>query len=588
MCVHDRFCAPISDFLNMFFQSQHRRDCAAKQGERQKTLDGLPSSFFEACTESDNKVLDLSLSELVQRHNAGSLSTASILNAYGKKVVSAQKATNCLTGVMIQEALVPKVPAPSTSSDGTDIPEQPAKLLSGVPVSIKDCIDIEGYDTTVGYSSKVNHPASSSSAIVRLLHDAGAITHVKTTVPPGLLGLETSSDLFGRTSNPYNEKFSSGASTGGGGALLACRGSVIEIGTDLGGSIRLPAHYCGLYAMRSSIGRFPCQGTHAPVPGLETVATICAPMSRRLEDLEEFWKRVVEMRPWEYDHTCVPLPWRPVNLQETKLKFGVVWEDGIVSPSPACRRALEWVCDALEKQGHEVVDFAPPSIPEGLNAGLQLCFGDGGAAFFGAVRKDEKLDPVMVAIKSLLGMPLWLKKFLAMVTRKSTGDEVWASMLETIHLKSPAEERVLVVSRDEYREKWHQAWEDERFDFLLTVPHSLPAIPAGTAEKVTLVSAAYTMIFNILDYAAGVLPVSFVDRQLDGLPKDFMKSSDYKKMGLISKGAYSVYDADKMHGLPLGVQVVGRRFEEEKVLQGMKIVEDALEACGRKFIPREF
>lgn len=59
-------------------------------------------------------------------------------------------------------------------------------------------------------------------------------------------------------------------------------------------------------------------------------------------------------------------------------------------------------------------------------------------------------------------------------------------------------------------------------------------------------------------------------------------------MGLISKGAYSVYDADKMHGLPLGVQVVGRRFEEEKVLQGMKIVEDALEACGRKFIPREF
>ncbi|KAG2097013.1 amidase signature domain-containing protein [Suillus discolor] len=572
----------------MFFQSQHRRDCAAKQEERRKTLDGLPSSFFEPCTEPENKVLDLSLSELVQRHNAGSLSTASILNAYGKKVVSAQKATNCLTGIMIQEALVPKVPAPSTGSDGTDIPEQPAKLLSGVPVSIKDCIDIEGYDTTIGYSSKVNHPASSSAAIVRLLHDAGAITHVKTTVPPGLLGLETSSDLFGRTSNPYNKKFSSGASTGGGGALLACRGSVIEIGTDLGGSVRLPAHYCGLYAMRSSIGRFPCQGTHSPVPGLESVATTSAPMSRRLEDLEEFWKRVVEMRPWEYDHTCVPLPWRPVNLQETKLKFGVVWEDGIVSPSPACRRALEWACDALEKQGHEVVDFVPPSIPEGLNAGLQLCFGDGGAAFFGAVRKDEKLDPVMVAIKSLLGMPLWLKKFMAMVTRKSTGDEVWASMLETIHLKSPAEERVLVVSRDEYREKWHQAWEDEKFDFLLTVPHSLPAIPAGTAEKVTLVSAAYTMIFNILDFAAGVLPVSFVDRQSDGLPKDFMKSSDYKKMGLISKGAYSVYDADKMHGLPLGVQVVGRRFEEEKVLQGMKIVEDALEACGRKFIPREF
>ncbi|KAG1871490.1 amidase signature domain-containing protein [Suillus subluteus] len=572
----------------MFFRSQHRRDCAAKQEERQRKLDELPSSFFETCTETDNKVLDLSLSELVRRHTEGSLSTASILNAYGKKVVSAQKTTNCLSGVMIQEALVPKDSASPSGSACTDIPEERSKPLSGVLVSIKECIDIEGYDTTIGYSSKVNHPVSSSAAIVRLLHDAGAITHVRTTVPPGLLGLETSSDLFGRTSNPYNEKYSSGASSGGGGALLACRGSVIDIGTDLGGSIRIPAHFCGIYAMRSSIGRFPCQGTHSPIPGLESVATISAPMSRRLEDLEEFWKRVVEMRPWEYDNTCVPLPWRPVNLQKTKLKFGVVWKDGIIAPSPACRRALEWACDALEKQGHEVVDFSPPSIPEGLNVGLQLCFGDGGAGFFNPLRKDEKIDPVMVAVKSLLGMPLWLKKFLAMITRKSTGDEVWASMLETLHLKSPAEERALVVSRDEYREKWHQVWEDEGFDFLLTVPHALPAIPAGTAEKVTLVSASYMMIFNILDYVAGVLPVTFVDRDSDALPKDFMKSADYKNMGLISKGAYSVYDADKMHGLPLGVQVVGRRFEEEKVLQGMKIVEDALEGSGRKFIPREF
>jgi len=114
------------------------------------------------------------------------------------------------------------------------------------------------------------------------------------------------------------------------------------------------------------------------------------------------------------------------------------------------------------------------------------------------VRKDEKLDPVILGIKSLLGMPLWLKKFLAVVTRKLTGDEVWASMLETLHTKSPAEERSLVVARDEYRAQWHQAWEAEELDFVLTVPHPLPAIPAGTAEKATLVSCGYMMIFNIV------------------------------------------------------------------------------------------
>ncbi|KIJ15384.1 hypothetical protein PAXINDRAFT_11929 [Paxillus involutus ATCC 200175] len=569
----------------MFSPSPHRRDCIVKQQERQRHLDALPVPCTENCTEEDNKVLDLSLTELVQRHEAGSLSTSAILQSYGKKVVSAQKATNCLAGVMLREALSSKPPVSSIDSDQS---HEHHRLLSGVPVSIKDCIDIEGYDTTLGYSCRVNKPATSSAAIVRLLRDAGALIHVKTTTPPGMLGLETSSDLFGRTSNPYNSKFVSGASTGGGGALLASRGSVIEIGTDIGGSVRLPAHCCGVYGMRSSVGRFPSLGTLPPMPGLEFVATTCSPMARRLDDLEEFWKRVVEMKPWDYDHTCVPIPWRPVNLEGKKLRWGIVWEDGIVPPSPACRRALEWVSDALTKQGHEVIDLTPPSIADGFSVGLQLCFSDGGAGFFAPVRKDEKLDPVVTGVKSLLGMPLFVKQFLAMLTRGLTGDEVWASMLEKFHTKTSGEERALVVAREEYRARWHEAWEAEGLDFVLTVPHPLPAIPTGTAEKVTLTSCGYMMIFNILDYVAGVLPVSFVDKESDSLPKDFMKSEEYKRMGAIGKGAYSVYDAEAMHGLPVGVQVVGRRFEEERVLQAMKVVEDALEECGRKFTPREF
>lgn len=121
------------------------------------------------------------------------------------------------------------------------------------------------------------------------------------------------------------------------------------------------------------------------------------------------------------------------------------------------------------------------------------------------MRKGEKLDPVLLGIKSLLAMPRWLKRFLATVTRKLTGDEVWASMLETLHVKSPAEERSLVVSRDEYRAQWHKAWEAEELDFVLTVPHPFPAIPAGTAEKVTLVSCSYMMIFNIVSFFFAVV-----------------------------------------------------------------------------------
>ncbi|KAH0834964.1 amidase signature domain-containing protein [Lanmaoa asiatica] len=572
----------------MFSPSPHRRDCVAKQQERRQQLDALPASFSEGCTEEDNKILDFSLRELVERHAAGTLSTSAILVAYGKKVVSAQKATNCLAAVTLQGSMTSKPLGSPTHSDHKSSTHEPPRPLSGVLVSVKDCIDIEGYDTTMGYSSRVNKPASSSAAIVRLLQDAGAIIHVKTTTPPGLLGLETSSDLFGRTSNPYNDNFVSGASTGGGAALLASRGSLIEISTDIGGSVRWPAHCCGIYGMRSSIGRFPNLGALPPLPGQEFVGTSCSPMARRLDDLEEFWKRVMYMNPWNYDHTCIPLPWRQVDLQDKKLRWGVIWEDGVVPPSPACRRALEWVLDALTEQGHDVVNFTPPSVVEGFGIGLQLCFSDAGAGYFGPLRKDEKLDPIMKSSKSLLEMPFFIKKFIAMLIRKLTGDEVWASLIEKLHTKTASEERALVVARDEYRVRWHDAWEAEGLDFVLTVPHPMPAIPTGTAEKVTLISAALPMICNIVDYVAGVLPVTYVKRDLDALPQDFQRSQEYQRMGVSAKGAYAVYDAEAMHGLPVGVQVIGRRFEEERVLQAMKVVEHALEECGRKFTPKAF
>ena len=82
--------------------------------------------------------------------------------------------------------------------------------------------------------------------------------------------------------------------------------------------------------------------------------------------------------------------------------------------------------------------------------------------------------------------------------------------------------------------------------------------------------------------------MTFVNGESDALPKDFHKSKEYKRMSAAAKGAYSVYDAEAMHGLPVGVQVIGRRFEEERVLQAMKVVEHALEESGRKFMPREF
>lgn len=163
-----------------------------------------------------------------------------------------------------------------------------------------------GHDSTISFSKNVGHPTASSSSIVRLLQDAGALVHVKTTVPTGLLSIETISDVYGRTTNPYNHSFTAGASTGGGGALVACGGSKIEIGTDIAGSVRIPAHFCGVWSLKGSSGRFPAWGNRTSMPGLESIPLVISPLASNLADLREFCKRLILAKPWHYDHTVSP------------------------------------------------------------------------------------------------------------------------------------------------------------------------------------------------------------------------------------------------------------------------------------------
>ncbi|KAF8872514.1 amidase signature domain-containing protein [Infundibulicybe gibba] len=536
--------------LFAYSPAAHRSACAWKQRERQSKIDSLPAEYFTPLSLTEQKIHSLSLSQLVSQY---------IMLAYAKRTLQAHNHTNCVTDFLFDEAL--HIPAVANWGPGVDpdsassVDSTRDRLLMGVPVSIKDTIDIAGHDSTVGFSR-------TSSAIVRLLQDAGALVHVKTTIPTGLLAIETTSDIFGYTTNPYSKAHTAGASTGGGAALVACGGSKIEIGTDIGGSVRIPAHFCGIWSLKGSMGRFPNWGTVSSMPGLESVP-IC--------------------KPWDYDHTCIPLPWRPVDLHDEgrKLKWGVIWDDGTIPPTPACKRALSCVVDALRAQGHEVVTFNPPNIPETLNVGYELVFSDGGAQIRDSLLPFETLGSLTGAVMDLLSLPRLFKKFLAFITRSR--DPLSANLIDSMHTKTILQERALIARRDKYRAAWHDQWRDEGLDFVLTVPHALPALARGSSEKATLMSAGYSFLFSLLDYTSGVMPVTFVDKDVDALPENFFSSPRYQSLNTIAKGAYSVYDAATMHGLPVGVQVAGRRLEEEKVLEGMKVIEGALCKKGTVF-----
>jgi Asp-tRNA(Asn)/Glu-tRNA(Gln) amidotransferase A subunit family amidase len=144
-----------------------------------------------------------------------------VLRAYGKAAIKAHAKTNCITEVMIDAA-------EKWTTDGSINFKGP---LAGIPISLKDSIVVGGFDTSVGYSVNVGNKGEKDGTMVRILKDAGAIPYVKTNLPITLLSFESTNDVWGRCTNPHNNKYSPGGSTGGEGALLAAGGGRIGIGS---------------------------------------------------------------------------------------------------------------------------------------------------------------------------------------------------------------------------------------------------------------------------------------------------------------------------------------------------------------------
>ncbi|KAF7561819.1 hypothetical protein G7046_g2301 [Stylonectria norvegica] len=547
----------------MFQYLQHRRDCRFKQEERASRIKGL-KSYHAPFSVLDREIIDRSIEDLVKDVHKDPSKAADYLHAYGKVALKAQEKTNCVTEVMISSA-EKWIKDGSINLKGS---------LAGIPISLKDTIEVSGYDSTVGMSRMVGNAKTVDGTTTRLLKDAGAVPYVKTNVPITLLSFESTNDVWGQSTNPYNSKYTPGGSTGGEGALLALGGR-IGIGSDVAGSVRCPAHFSGCYALKCSTGRWLKTGMCTSMPGQDGVPAVYSPMARTLNDLTYFTRAVVQMKPWTYDYTVHPLAWRPEVEEEyaeiKKLRIGVMRTDGVVDPSPACKRALEMTEAALRSAGHEIVEIDPPSPYEGLQLASILLNSDGLETVASFFRPGEWNDRGVAQMRWYMKLPRPIKYLHYLWVKYVRGDAIWAGLLSNWKPQSGYQVWQLNAKRELYKRRWFDWWDEADVDCLITPPNATPAVPHnGMNDAVS--SCGYTFLFNLLDYTSGVLPVTHVDKAKDQLPRDFK----LKKLNGVAQGAYKLYDANAMHGLPVGVQVVGRRLEEEKVLAIMKRVEDAL------------
>ena len=415
-----------------------------------------------------------------------------LLHTYGKVAIKAHEKTNCVTEVMITSA-------EKWVKDGTINLKGP---LAGIPVSLKDTLDVAGYDSTFGVSSRTGNAPSIDGPHVKLLKDAGAVPYVKTNIPITLLSFESQNDLWGRCTNPHNSKYVPGGSTGGEGALLALGGR-IGVGSDVAGSVRCPAHFSGIYALKCSTGRWPKSGASTPMPGQDGVPSVLSPMTRTLNDLIYFTRSVIQMKPWKYDYSCHPLPWRPEMEQEyaekKKLRVGILRTDGVVDPSPACQRALEMTEAALRRAGHEIVEIDPPSPYEALCLASKLLTHDGLKTATSIHRWGEWNDRGAARLLFYTNLPRAIKYLHYLWVRYIRRDPVWAGLIRDWHPKSAYEVWGLNAKREAYRRKWFDWWDSADVDFLLAPPNATPAVPHnGMHDAVS--SCGYTFMFNLVRF----------------------------------------------------------------------------------------
>jgi amidase len=434
--------------------------------------------------------------------------------------------------------------------------KKPVGPLHGVPISLKDQFHVKGVETSMGYlgwygtfEGNKGDPRYGvfESEMVRELRGLGAVLFCKTSVPHTLMTGETVNNIIGYTWNPNNRNLSSGGSSGGEGALIGLRGSPAGFGTDIGGSIRIPAAFNGLYGIRPSSGRLPYEGVANSMDGQNSVVSVVGPLATTVGALKLVFKSILSQQPWFHDPFVIEMPWRDAEEQEIhdlakssssggQLVIGVLRDDGVVTPQPPVARAVEMVIAVLSKAGHKVLEWKPPSHQTGMDLIFQAWLYDGGADIHRAF--------------ALTGEPM--SKQIGVAFGSEPRPQADASHIAANNVRIRA-------YRKEYMDYWNSTTvltgTGRPIDAFV-----MPLAPYATARPLMYEYYGYSAIINALDYPAIVVPVTNADKTVDVVDKSFKPLSDADQV------AFEAYDAEMYDGAHVSVQLVGRRLQEEKML----------------------
>lgn len=493
-------------------------------------------------------LLDLSATETARAIAGGEISAVDAVSARISRIEAVNPKLNAAVVKLYDQAL-----SEARALDATRKAGEALGPLAGVPVSIKECLDVAGTPSTFGLPSRAQMKAARDERHVARLRAAGAIVVAKTNVAQMLLMAESDNPLYGRTNNPWNLERSCGGSSGGEGAIIAARGSCLGLGTDVGGSVRIPAHMCGITSIKPTAGRCPDPGRWSYPVGQTTVESQVGVLATRVDDVAAGLDLI--------NFATAPAEGPTAAIRNTsdpsKLTIGWFDDDGVTKVCATARRAVREAAEALSAAGARVFEWRPHAIA----TAQELYYGamTGGGTAFKDIAGSDKIDPRLQALLRTAAMPNGRARMLARVL-SITGQRALAAVLRSFGERTTADYWRLVVRVMDYRTAFLKAMDDaNQMDLLLLPGFHVAAFPHGAAgDPMSL--GTHTILFNLLGFPAGSLPWTRVRAEEEsgaGLPAGARK--------FVSGSA----------GLPFGVQVAGRPWREDLVFAAMRVIEAA-------------
>lgn len=440
---------------------------------------------------------------------------------------------------------------------------EPLGPLHGVPITVKECLDVVGTPSTFGMPSRRGDLPAANDPFVDRLVAAGAIILGKTNVPQAVIYNESSNALYGRTHNPWNTARTPGGSSGGEGAIIAAGGSPLGLGTDVGGSLRLPAHFCGIASLKPTALRTHDYSRFSEVP-LEfgPITSVAGPLARDVDDLTLAMRVIGEV-----PHPRLPVP-RPLGdpaaVDVAGLRVGWYVDDGIAAPSPAIQRAVREAAAALSARGATVMPWSPPDLARAEALYLRLLTGGGAQPFRAALANDRPEPQIAVMYWLARQSPATVRRLRAALG--ALGQRSYARQLDSVG-DSAGDVPRCAAEAAEYAQTFAAAMDAAGggpLDVILS-PACFSAAWLHGASRELGTGGAYCVVYNLLGYPAGVVPVTRVRAdEVAARPRSLDVVVDARRK--VEAGST---------GLPIGVQVAARPWQEHAALAAMRAVQDA-------------